>query len=261
MRSWFLAVACSSLVPLAAQGAPAAAGYVEVDYTKVERTIAKAPDFVAPRYALFVLDLAGKFRVWMVADKSTRDAKHHDVLYVDLNGNGDLTEPGERFTGKYDAKAAAAGMGLTIRVGDIRVPGTDLVHTNFLLSTTPKQDRGGFWFRMNWAGKHEVSGGYGLAGLDTTKWSDSLAKAPIFRPCPVGTLTFATWGDEALEFEAGSSPKINVIVGNAGSGPDTLAVVDENFVDLQKDELLVTVIAKDEKGAVVQQTSRILEHC
>lgn len=265
------ALAGSSLLcclPLVAQAAPlptppdAPAGYVEVDYTKIDRRIAREPAYTAePRYALFVFDLAGKHRVWMVADKSRKDAPYHDVLYVDLDGDGDLTEAGERFTGALDERAAAAGMAMTIRVGDIRVPGTDLVHTKFLVSTAPKKDRSGFWFRMQWAGKHEMSGGYGATGIDTTSWGAAAASAPIFRPCPVGPLSFATWGDRDIELRPGQATKVNVIVGNAGSGPDTLAVVDEHFVDLERDELTVTVIASDRDGKPVRETSRIREHC
>lgn len=246
---------------LLAQAAAKPANYVEVDYAKVERTVRRAPECLEPRYAMFVLDLAGSFRVWMIAAKSRPDAPYHDVLYVDLDGDGDLTRPSERFVGKLDDKLAAAGMAMTIRVGDIKVPGTELVHTKFLLSTAPKQGRAGFWFRMQWAGKHEVSGGYGAVGIDTTTWGASVDKAPIFRPCPDAPLAFATWGDEVIELRPGQATKVNVIVGNPGSGPDTLAVVDEHFLDLAKDELLVTVIAKDKRGEVVQQTSRIQEHC
>lgn len=253
-------VALLFALPLVAQE-KAAPAYVELDYTKVERKLTKQPAFVAePRYAMFVFDMAGDFRVWMVADKSQPDAQYYDVLYVDLDGDGDLTEATERFTGKLDEKAAAAGMAMTIRVGDIRVPGSDLVHTKFLVSTSPKAGRSGFWFRMQWGGKVEMSGGYGAKGIDTTKWGPSLATAPIFRPCPHGPLRFATWGDDKLELQAGNSLHLNVIVGNGGSGQDTLTVVDEHFLDLQADELTVTVITKGSTGEA-RETSRILHHC
>lgn len=246
---------------LLAQAGSKPTNYVEVDQAKIERTVRRAPECLEPRYALFVLDLTGSFRVWMIAAKSDKDVPYHDVLYVDLDGDGDLTRPAERFVGKLDDSLAAAGMAMTIRVGDIKVPGTDLVHTKFLLSTAPKQGRRGFWFRMQWAGKYEMSGGYGAVGIDTTTWAASIDKAPIFRPCPVGPLAFATWGDEVIELQPGQATKVNVIVGNPGSGPDTLAVVDEHFLDLAKDELLVTVVAKNQRGEVVQETSRIQEHC
>ena len=243
-------------------------GYVEVDYSKIQvprklaGLLAKKPAGIAPRYAMFVLDLAGKYHVWAIADKSTPQAPFYDVLYFDLDGDGDPTEVGERFVGTRDADRAAAGVEMTIRIPFIRVPGTALVHRDFLLSTSPKSDRTGFWFRMKWNGVQEMSGGYGPTGLNTTTWGESPEEAPIFRPCPLGPLSFGTWGtSRVIVLPAGGAQKVNVIVGNAGSGPNTLAVVDEHFLDLTRDELLVTVIAKDAQGQTVTEMSRILEHC
>jgi hypothetical protein len=44
------------------------------------------------KYCLLVFGPNAKTRIWLVLDG--------DVLYVDRNGNGDLTEPDERFTAK-----------------------------------------------------------------------------------------------------------------------------------------------------------------
>ena len=60
------------------------------DLTKVDRTIAKEPTYkTKPKYGLVVFGPEAKTRVWLVLDG--------DVLYVDRNGNGDLTEAAERF--------------------------------------------------------------------------------------------------------------------------------------------------------------------
>lgn len=58
------------------------------DLAKIDRTIAKEPAYrtKTPKYGLLVFGPEGKDRVWLVHDG--------DVLYVDRNGNGDLTEPG-----------------------------------------------------------------------------------------------------------------------------------------------------------------------
>ena len=261
LKRSILLIALLSGLPLIAQ-APAPARYVEVDYSKVDRRLAKEPTWIAqPLYALFVLDLAGAYRVVAAVDKSAPDAPFYDVLYLDLDADGDLTEPGERFAGVRDKGRADAGLEMSFRIEQIPVPGTALVHKKFLLSTAPKKDRTGFWFQMLWNGKHEMSGGYGQLGLNTNAWTQSLAKAPILRPCPHGPLHFATWGDDAIELKPGGATNVNVIAGNLGSGPDTLCVVDENFIDLQRDELTVTVIAKNRKGETVTETSRIKKHC
>jgi hypothetical protein len=63
------------------------------DLTKIDRTIAKEPAYTdKPQYCLLVFGPEVKFRVWVV-----RDGK---VLYVDRNGNGDLTEAGKRLAVK-----------------------------------------------------------------------------------------------------------------------------------------------------------------
>ena len=58
-----------------------------------DRRLTKEPAYQrTPRYYLLVFGAEAKTSVWLVFDGTT--------LYVDRNGNGDLTEPGERFTPK-----------------------------------------------------------------------------------------------------------------------------------------------------------------
>ena len=236
--------------------------YVELDYDKVERRIAKEPAYTAePRYALFVFGPAGKTRVWTVLDKSAKDAPHYDVLYVDLDADGDITEDGERFETQYSERMARAGMAITFTIPKLKVPGTDWVHERFRISTVRKAGRKGIFFQIKWRGEVALSGGYGDIGSDVTIWSATAAKAPILRPNPRGPLSFATWGSKALVFRPGKATHLNVIAGNRGGGPDTLAVVDDEFIDLKKNELRVTVIAKNALGKEVRARSRISEHC
>jgi hypothetical protein len=59
------------------------------DLTRVDRTIAKEPAYKSrPRYCLLVFGPEARTRVWLVLDG--------EVLYVDRNANGDLTDPGKR---------------------------------------------------------------------------------------------------------------------------------------------------------------------
>src|SRR5438477_9924634 len=59
-----------------------------VDLTKIDRTIGKEPAYGSkPKYCLVVFGPEAKSRVWLVLDTN--------VLYVDRNANGDLTEPGK----------------------------------------------------------------------------------------------------------------------------------------------------------------------
>jgi hypothetical protein len=71
------------------------------DLGRVDRTIRKEPAYQSrqPRYGLLVLGPKAETRLWLVFDSvpdPLRPGKARDYLYVDRNGNGDLTEPGER---------------------------------------------------------------------------------------------------------------------------------------------------------------------
>jgi hypothetical protein len=62
-----------------------------LDLTKIDRTIRKEPAYRGePRYGLLVWGPKARTRIWLVIDGKT--------LYVDRNGNGDLTEKGEQFS-------------------------------------------------------------------------------------------------------------------------------------------------------------------
>jgi hypothetical protein len=63
-----------------------------IDLLGIDRAIAKEPAYRSkPENCLLVFGLDAKTRIWLVRDG--------DALYVDRNGNGDLTEKGERQAG------------------------------------------------------------------------------------------------------------------------------------------------------------------
>lgn len=63
-----------------------------IDLTKVGRKLTREPHYKTqtPAYCLAVFGRQAKLAVWLVLDG--------DVLYVDRNGNGDVTEADERIT-------------------------------------------------------------------------------------------------------------------------------------------------------------------
>src|SRR5262249_22449779 len=145
-----------TLVASAVKARPADS-FKELDYKKIKRSVAREPRYVgAPRYALFIFDPQAKFWVWAVLDKSRSELPFYDVLYLDKNGNGDLTEPAKRFVGTYDKKLKI----LTIRAGELTVPGTKLTHTDLRFITVEPHGYKGIWFGMKWNGKVPVDGGY-----------------------------------------------------------------------------------------------------
>src|SRR5262245_9490132 len=67
-----------------------AAAAQAADLSQIDRTIGREPEYKNhARYALFVFGPEAAGRVWLALDG--------DVLYVDRNANGDLTDEDERF--------------------------------------------------------------------------------------------------------------------------------------------------------------------
>lgn len=84
-------VVCGLLCRQVAAGEELSTGLKEGPLSKIERKITKEPQYTgSPRYALLVLGADAETKVWMVEDGN--------LLYVDKNGNGDLTDDGPPIT-------------------------------------------------------------------------------------------------------------------------------------------------------------------
>src|SRR3954454_20492029 len=97
------------------------------DLREVERKAPKEPAYVSgrPLYGLMVFGPKAQARVWMVLDRSEPDAGPYDILYVDLDADGDLTEPGERLVGQVQGEEAR------FRLPGLKDPATGIAHTDF----------------------------------------------------------------------------------------------------------------------------------
>jgi hypothetical protein len=102
-----------------------------VDLTRIDRTIAKEPAYGAkPKYCLLVFGPEAKTQVWLVLDG--------DVLYVDRNGNGDLTEEGERLIAVQDQGQFSQEGWRIWQVGDLHTSGGKVSYTKFMVCDTTK---------------------------------------------------------------------------------------------------------------------------
>jgi hypothetical protein len=91
------------------------------DLRQIERTIAKEPAYKnKPKYCLLVFGEQARTRVWLVQDG--------DVLYVDRNANGDLTEKDERITLKPDNKDFRTFEAGDIHDGSLTHTGLNVMH-------------------------------------------------------------------------------------------------------------------------------------
>jgi hypothetical protein len=93
-----------------------------IGLSSVPRSVAKEPAYrSAPRYALLVFGPQAKFRVWLAFDG--------DTLYIDRNGNGDLTDPGERFEPSEEPVENAMNRGTSYEVGTLEDPFTKVAYS------------------------------------------------------------------------------------------------------------------------------------
>jgi hypothetical protein len=126
-----------------------------LDPSKIDRTIAKEPTYrLKPQYCLLVCGPDAKTRVWVVLDG--------DILYVDRNGDGDLTEEGKRVVGKNNYSSGsltADGVPRHLVFDDIELTGADgrAEHRLSALADLENQRRwtisvwmGGFDKRIRW---------------------------------------------------------------------------------------------------------------
>ncbi len=76
----------------------AAVPLLAVDYDQVDRSIAREPNYQSdkPGYALFLFGQNAERRAWLVTDG--------EVVYLDRNGDGDLSAADERFAKSEDCK-------------------------------------------------------------------------------------------------------------------------------------------------------------
>lgn len=84
------------------------------DLTKIERAIHKEPAYQSktPRYCLLVFGPEATTRVWLALDGKT--------LYVDRNGNGDLTDEGESIVASKGHPNFGEDGEMLFLIGDIR---------------------------------------------------------------------------------------------------------------------------------------------
>ena len=219
---------------------PAPAGAPQID-----RTLRKEPAYrtKAPKYGLLVFGPEGKDRVWLVHDG--------DTLYVDRNGNGDLTEPGEKVAATKRPGRDPAEEGYTFDVGEITVGGR--THKGLAVYFTPLKVYAGASLGKRADVKAALAkdaqalavtvrvdadvpglkgGGLGgrasfsagmidLAGV--LQFADKPAGAPVVRLG--GPLQVSFYG-ELPSLRVGRGSELVLVVGTPGVGPGTFAMLD-----------------------------------
>jgi hypothetical protein len=212
-----------ALALLALASAPVAA----VDLKKIDRTIAKEPAYKSnPKYCLLVFGPEAKMRVWLVLDG--------DTLYADRNGNGDLTEEGERFlpTQEYLARRGRR----VWRVGDVATLGGKVIYKELSvadlvasedrfqgrgLGVSVKVPLGSTWsFQSAGSLVHPTEG-------QTLRFAERPEDAPVIHFG--GPLRIMLMEPERFTrgVQAGQRYELQARVGTPGLSKDTAAIIDD----------------------------------
>jgi hypothetical protein len=216
------------------------------DPPKVDRTIKKEPTYQtkAPKYGLLVFGPEAADRVWLVWDG--------EALYVDRNGNADLTEPGEKVAAEKPRHGRPRGEedDYSFDVGELTVGGR--THKGFTVLASPLAALGGpsfqaipsvkaarakdpkavaFWLGVEVEQPGMKGGGFGgrlryrVGPLDANGplvFADRPADAPVVH---FGGRLEVTFDAEPPALRVGRESGFTLVVGTRGEGPGTFAAL------------------------------------
>lgn len=263
MRHRFAAIAIGLVasLPASAQemedpvGAPAAASGLATPALKdIERRIVKEPVYSVgpPLYGLLVIGPAAKTRVWLVLDREKKGDRYN-VLYADLNGNGDLTEAGERFG--LEAKNTEG----RFRLPDLKDPAGDAAHTAFSVRVSDLLDPT-IMVSMAWRGGFRLGGGYAEIPSNGgyMKFAAKPRFAPILSANGDGPFRFQTWCSSELTI--GAADDLKVFLGQQGLGPSSFCAFQEHVLP-DGEGVQATLIYRDAAGKEQRTSYRLNDRC
>jgi hypothetical protein len=249
------------------------------DRTKIDRTILKEPAYrtKAPKYGLLAFGSEGKDRVWLVRDG--------DTLYVDRNGNGDLTEPGEKVAAEKKPGRKLEEEGGDFNVGDVTVGGR--MHKALAVSFLPLRQYADRWWpgvkaalakdpkalavRINAdVAVPGIKGGSLGGRLAFTAGPADRAGVLLFAATPaqapvalLGGPLQVTFEGERPSLRVGRTNGLTVVVGTQGVGPGTFAMLDyEDTVPASAKPVADVLLSSAKPGAPpLREKWEIKERC
>jgi hypothetical protein len=232
-----------------------AVGAGPIDFARIDRSIGKTPQLTQhARYGLFLFGSNGEHRVWAILDRSSPEARAFDVLYLDRDADGDLTEPGDTFAPAKEKPKGEPKDGVTFVVGDLVDPGTSARHTGVTLTWTDASVR----YRMQWRGGKVTFGGFGPARETYAQFAAEPAKAPVYVPGWDRPFQFEHWLSGELKRDEVTDFK--VFVGNAGDRRGAFSAVDDEFLP-QGAVPVATLLWTDRNGKPRESSFPLPERC
>lgn len=227
-----------------------------VDLKSLQRIPLKEPDFKSeePLYALAVFGNEGKTQIWLALDQSAAGDGAYDVVYVDLNGDGDLRDEGERFIGKVANGTAQTSFDL----GDFTDPHTGAKHTQMTLRLTEGQ-RPLHMLKLKWRDKHFMAGGYAKqGGGGYMRFAPSPEKAPIVWFNGDGPFRFQRW--YSAELRIGQADDLKVFLGQIGVGENSFCAFTSHVLP-PEEGVTATLIYSDAAGKQHRETCYLKQRC
>ena len=180
-----------------------------VDLAEIPRKIAKEPTYrsESPGYCLLVFGLEAKTRVWLVVDGKS--------AYLDRNGNGDLTESGERIN---------AQGGEWLRLGDVTELDGETKHRDLRIKTMEDST-----FELTLRSSDNIHRHVGRVESLMPRLAAKPADAPIIHPN--GPIALAPYTPINFAFRSARERRkeqfewLNLVAGSPGLGPGTFTVI------------------------------------
>jgi hypothetical protein len=215
----------------------------------------KKPQLISsrPLYGVFLFGTEKRSAVWAILDQSKSGSAFYDLLYLDVNADGDFTAPGERFT---TGAPTLIGRELktTFTIGNFVDPVSGARHTDF--SVTWRTNR--VSYKMKWKGEAITQGGYGTDPETYGNFANSPSEAPVLIPGHDLPFQFQHWMSGDLKRTGNTDFK--VFMGNIGQGPGTFSCVDDKFLP-QGDYVIATLIYKDKSGTECRTKYELRDRC
>ncbi len=239
-----------SIVLFAAVNSQAAETF---DLNSVDHKLTKEPQYTAkPLYGLVIVGPDAEIRYWMALDKSSADSKKYDVVYVDFNGNGDLTEPNEKVVSKTGEAR------VKFQFPDVVDRKTGKKHTDFYLSLTDR-DPATQMVSLMWNGEHKFGGGYPEdPELGYLRFGTSQEKAPILWLNGDGPFRFQRW--YSGELRIGEADDLKLFLGLPGVGKNSFCAFQRHVLP-ENEPVNATLIYRDKQGKERRLKSVLEDRC
>jgi hypothetical protein len=250
MRSLWFSLTCLLLTSLPGLGRASDSDVLR----NIDRRIPKEPKYNAtrPLYGLLAFGPAAQKPAWMVLDRSKPDSDRYDLLYVDLNANGDLTESAERVVGESE------GNEVRFEMPDLKDPVTGAAHTQFGIRVSG--DAPTVMVSMMWRGHFKMGGGYPQepdhGGY--MKFGDKPADAPVLWADGDSPFRFQRWYSATLPI--GGQDDFKVFVGQPGVGESSFWAFQVHFLP-EAEGVKATLIYHDGQNKEERVVCLLKERC